>query len=66
MDKLTIHIFYSPMNEGWNFDIYDQDTRDVLDDIDSLDGGLCTGSLQDALGMAYEQARDLINKKGEL
>lgn len=55
MEELTIKIHKG--EEGWYFDIYDVEETE---EVDSLDGGLCTGTLEDALGMAYEQAKELL------
>ena len=52
---LTIDIFYSEMNEGWMYELYEDSSK--LEDGVSYDGGLCTGSLEDALEMATSQAR---------
>lgn len=43
-------------DEGYMYDIYDSEDMDG----DSLDGGQCTTTLENALEMAYEQARVLI------
>lgn len=50
-----IHIFYSESNEGFMYMIYKEDPR-LNDDADDYDGGLCTGSLLDAIDMACAQA----------
>jgi hypothetical protein len=52
----TIVIEYSDCNDGWMYYVYyDKEmTREELanDETGGDDGGLCTGSLYDALGMA--------------
>ena len=49
-------------NGGWMFDVYkDAEDAEALPE-DSDDGGLCTGSLKDAVEMATEQALDLITR----
>lgn len=59
---LTIRIF--PHSEGgYNYDIYP--TEDIEDTSDSIDGGLCTSSLQNALDMAVEQAKALMPDESE-
>lgn len=47
-------------DEGFMYDIWTDETVD--EDTPSNDGGLCTGSLLDALEMATEQAKELIIK----
>ena len=65
MDALTILIF--PASEGgYMYEIYDHDHGDrclVSDACVSNDGGLCTTTMQSALGMATEQAEDLIKQR---
>lgn len=61
MHELTIHIL--PVDEGYQYDIYDV-SPDMVSDFstDSLDGGLCTTTLANALDMARDQAKDLIRR----
>lgn len=59
MDKLIIKIEESSNEPGYFYDIYDNE--EVMENCkDSLDGGICTGSMLDALGMAVSQARYLL------
>ena len=60
MNELTIKIFEATDEEGFFYDIYD--TVEVDDDTESLDGGMCTGTLQEALSMAYDQAQAILLK----
>lgn len=56
-DALCIRIF--PHSEGgYEYSIYASDDWDA--DAEPVDGGLCTSTLQAALGMAVEQARALM------
>lgn len=55
MHTLTIHIRESSNGDGYLYDIYDCDP-DEVDDRDSIDGGLCTSTLANAVEMACEQA----------
>ena len=55
--ELAITIFWSEGNNGYQYDIYDQDLPEDGERPESIDGGLCTGSIEDALNMAVEQAR---------
>lgn len=45
-------------DEGYHYAVYDFDPEGGDDDC--LDGGQCTGTLANALDMAYEAAKDLI------
>ena len=46
---------------GYMFDIWCDEN--IEEDEDSDDGGLCTGSYEDAIDMACEQAKDLLKKE---
>lgn len=61
MNELAITIFYSETNDGYMYDIYDQDLPEDSERPESIDGGCCTGQLCDALDMAYDQALRIIN-----
>jgi len=54
MNEITIHIRESSNEDGFMYDIYDVAPDDV-DNHDSIDGGLCTTNIKNALKMAYEQ-----------
>ena len=60
--ELSIDIYYSEANNGYVYNIYDAisfyDEKDSEDE--SIDSGLCTGTIHDALNMAYESARNII------
>lgn len=59
--ELSIDIYYSETNNGYMYNIYDAVSfHDEKDSEDSIDGGLCTGTIHDALNMAYESARNII------
>lgn len=58
--ELSIDIYYSEANNGYMYNIYDTVSANEKDSRDSIDGGLCTGTIQDALNMAYESARNII------
>ena len=59
LEELTIHIY--PNNDGdINYEIHE--TPEDIDNQDELDGGTCTGTLQEALEMATNQAKELIKK----
>jgi len=55
MQEITIHIRESSDGDGYLYDIYDVAPDDV-DNHDSIDGGMCTTTIKNALEMAYEQA----------
>ena len=50
---LYMSIEWSEMNEGYMFDVYDNE-KAMSDGEDSLCGGVCTGTLRDAFEMAFE------------
>jgi len=58
MQSIKIIINQSSNNDGYFYDIYDgnDDTND-----NSLDGGFCTTTIQNALDMATDQAKTLLN-----
>lgn len=64
MDALTIVIRSSDDSEGYLFDIYKGEPDCPMED--SADGGLCTTTMLNALGMAVSQAETLIKRvKGD-
>lgn len=62
--KVDITITIHPTDQGeggFMYDIYFGSAEAVAEsEIESEDGGQCTGSIEDALQMAYGQARDII------
>lgn len=59
LNELVIRIAESSDEPGFFYEIYD--TADITDDdAESVDGGFCTSSIENALDMAYEQAKKLI------
>lgn len=59
INELVIRIFESDNEPGYFYDIYD--TADITDDdAESVDGGFCTSTIENALDMAIEQAKKLI------
>ena len=48
-------------DEGYMFNIWIDEESDECDNCD--DGGVCIGSYKDAIGMASEQAKELLNNK---
>ncbi len=61
--EVTIHIRTTDQNEGgYMYDVW-LASPEQAQDSDSDDGGQCTGSFDDAIGMAQDAARTLLNKK---
>lgn len=58
-NALTITITEASDGDGYFYAIYDCEA-DQVEDAEEIDGGQCTGSIKDALGMAYAQANDLL------
>lgn len=61
MEAITIVVRRT--GEGYYYDIYDEEAVATIEDVDSLDGGLCTTSMVNALGMALEQAQALVRRE---
>lgn len=59
MNEITIHIRESSDGDGYLYDIYDVAPDDV-EDHDSVDGGQCTSTIENALEMAYSQTQSVI------
>ena len=59
--EYTIDVFYSEMNEGWNYDLYEGHGN--IEHIDEFDGGLCTTTKANAIEMAKEQAEKYFTNK---
>lgn len=62
MKEIVIKI-YEAAEGGYMFDIYDS-VEKAENDGDSIDGGLCTSTIGNALEMAASQAKDLIERAG--
>ncbi len=60
MENLTIKIYQSSEADGFYYDIFDGEELENDDQCDSLDGGFCTSTMENALEMATEQAKELI------
>ena len=58
MKEITIKIYQSSEEDGYFYDIYD--TNDVDEDTESIDGGFCTTTMENAIDMAQSQAKDLL------
>ena len=59
---MKIKIWETDQDEGgYMFDIWCDENAE--EDEDSDDGGFCTGSYEDAIDMACEQAKDLLKKE---
>ena len=57
MNEIYIKIYENSEGE-YNYDIYDNE-----DSEDSIDGGTCTTTIENALEMAYDQAKELLARK---
>lgn len=55
---MLIKIEWSETNDGWMYDIYDSESD--IEDGESIDGGLCTGTRMDAFEMAVQTAELLV------
>jgi len=62
MEELSIRIFKASDGEGFFYDIYEDDLTS-FPEAESLDGGLCTTTMQNALEMAVEQANKIIRER---
>ena len=61
MKTLAIEIYEN--SEGdFNYEIFAK-SEDIADDVESLDGGCCTSTIENALTMAYGQAQDLLKRE---
>jgi hypothetical protein len=59
INELIIRIFEGTDEPGYFYDIYD--TVDMTDDdAQSIDGGFCTTTIENALDMAVSQAKNII------
>ena len=62
MEELTITVFYSDCNDGYMYNVYDRLPQDDSLNCDD-NGGLCTGSMRDAIGMATEESTKMEKRK---
>ena len=60
-ETLTIDI-YQNSDGDYNYDIYNG-ANDLENGDDSLDGGTCTSTLENALEMAFDQAKILLARE---
>lgn len=58
MDEIIIKVWAS--EGGYMYSIYDGD--DAYMECEDVDGGLCTTTMENALGMAVEQAKALAGR----
>lgn len=56
INELVIQIFESSNEPGYFYDIFDN----LEPEAESLDGGICTSTIENALDMAVEQAKQII------
>jgi len=61
MKTIAIEIYENSEGE-FNYEIYSC-AEDIEDGEDSLDGGCCTSTIENALGMATDQAQRLLTRK---
>jgi len=61
MKSIAIEIYENSEGE-FNYEIYSC-AEDIEDGEDSLDGGVCTGTIENALEMATDQAKVLLARK---
>ena len=61
--ELSIDIFYSELNDGYMYNVYDTTNSHQKDTRDSLAGGLCTGTIKEALEMACDSVMELLSNK---
>ncbi len=64
MNTLIIKIEEASDGEGFLYDIYESE-QSIINGDDSLDGGQCTTTIENALDMAYSQAKDLLAIKNK-
>lgn len=60
ISALTIKIWPDSNGEGYQYEVYDSESPD--EDAESIGGGLCTGSIVDAVEMAADEAKSCITK----
>jgi hypothetical protein len=56
INELVIQIFESSNEPGYFYDIFDS----LEPEAESLDGGICTSTIENALDMAVEQSKQII------
>lgn len=59
MDEIVIKV--SASDDGYHFYVYDG--HDGYIECDEADGGLCTTTMENAIDMAAEQAKDLLRRR---
>lgn len=52
---------YDPDNGGYSFYVYDG--HDAYMECEDSDGGLCTSTMQNALDMAFDAAKEVLSMK---
>ena len=56
---VTISVRWSTLNEGWAYDVHLAEVGDIKEP-ESDHGGLCTGSMQDAINLAVMTAQSVV------
>jgi hypothetical protein len=59
LEEITIHVFRDSAGD-FQYGIYKGSPEEAAEN-ESIDGGACTTTMQNALGMAVAQAKELIN-----
>lgn len=67
MNELTITI-YKRGDGDFGFDVYDvkMNRDEDGDEVDEVDSGVCTSNMHEALDMAREMAKEILNRKTSL
>lgn len=63
MDTITIDIFLNSEGE-YQYDIY-ENPEALENGEDALDGGICTSDINNALEMAFDQAKEILKRVDE-
>ena len=61
MDEIVIKVSVDEGNGGYSFYVYDG--HDAYMECDESDGGLCTSTMQNALDMAVDAAKEMLCRK---
>lgn len=61
MDEIIIKVSLDQDNGGYSFSVYDG--HDGYMECEEYDGGLCTSTMQNALDMAVDAAKEMLRRK---
>lgn len=61
MDEIIIKVYFEGHNDGWAYYVYEGDSAYMA--CTEAVGGVCDGTIENALDMAVDEAKELFREK---